>query len=198
MRLFVAIELDDDARGAVAAEQKRLKSAFGDRAGSALRWIRPEHMHLTLAFLGELDDSRSHTVVEAIRQPIQGGRFSIVFGGLGVFPSGGAPRVLWLGLVSGAREVGNVQHQVAERLAPLGTAPEPRPFHPHLTLARWRTSGQPDRRRALAADGGRDVARLDVETVALIQSRLSSAGPIYVTLCEGRLGDSAAPPLQSD
>ena len=198
MRVFIAIELDDEARGAVAAEQKRLKAAFGDGAGSVLKWIRPEHMHLTLAFLGELDEGRSHTVVEAIRQPIQGDRFSIVFGGLGVFPSGGAPRVLWLGLVSGAREVGEVQRQVAERVALVGIAPEPRPFHPHLTLARWRVSRPSDRRRALAADRGRDVARLDIEAVALIQSRLSSAGPTYATLCEGRLGDSAAPPLQSD
>ena len=89
---------------AIASMQTRLKAALGDER-SALKWIRPEHMHLTLAFLGELDDGLARSVVEAIGQPVQADRFAIVFGGLGMFPPAGAPRVLWLGLTAGAREV---------------------------------------------------------------------------------------------
>jgi 2'-5' RNA ligase len=191
MRLFIAIELDDQARHAVAEEQTRLKAAFGDGDRSRLKWIRPEQMHLTLAFLGEVADSRSHLVVEAMRRPIRGDRFAVVFGGLGAFPPGGAPRVLWLGLMSGVRQVMDVQRQVADRVACLGIALDERSFHPHLTLARWRTSRESDRRRVLAAVRNDDVTRVDVEAVTLIHSRSSQAGPAYTALCHSRLGDSA-------
>jgi 2'-5' RNA ligase len=196
MRLFIAIELDDRARHAIVEEQTRLKAAFGDGDRSGLRWIRPEHMHLTLAFLGEIDDRRVEGVVEAMRRPIRGDRFAVVFGGLGVFPPGGAARVLWLGVIGGVRQVIDVQRQVADRVARLGLALEQRPFHPHLTLARWRVSRGSDRRRALAARGD-EVTRIDVEAVALICSRVSQAGPAYTALCHGRMGDAVDGPLQS-
>jgi 2'-5' RNA ligase len=197
MRLFIAIELDDQARHAIAQEQTRLKAAFGDGDRSRLKWIRPEHMHLTLAFLGEIDDSRVEGIVEGMRRPIRGDRFAVAFGGLGVFPPGGAARVLWLGLIGGVRQVIDVQRQVADRVARLGVALEPRPFHPHLTLARWRLSRGSDRRRALAAVRSDEVTRVDVEAVALICSRLSQAGPAYTALCHSRMGDAVDGPLQS-
>ena len=186
MRLFIAIELDDGARHAIAAEQTRLKAALGD-GRSALKWIRPEHMHLTLAFLGEVEDGLAQALDEAIGQPVQADRFAIVFGGLGVFPPGGAPRVLWLGLTAGARAVNAVQAEIAARVARLGIALERRPFHPHLTLARWRTSRPSDRRRVAAADSPHDIARIEIHEVSLIHSRLSPAGPAYVTLARGPL-----------
>jgi 2'-5' RNA ligase len=193
MRLFIAIELDDQARHAVAVEQARLAVSV-DRSG--LKWIRAEQLHLTLAFLGEVDDSRSQGVIEMMRAPISGDRFAIAFGGLGVFPPAGAPRVLWLGLTTGAREVIDVHRQVADRVAHLGIPLERRPFHPHLTLGRWRVSREADRRRVLAA-ASNHVTRLDVDGVALIRSRLTQAGAAYTALCHTRLGDGADPPLQS-
>jgi 2'-5' RNA ligase len=186
MRLFIAIDLDDAARDAIAAEQKRLKAALGDQR-STLKWIRPEHMHLTLAFLGELDDGLAQSVVEVIGQPVQADRFAVVFSGLGMFPSGGAPRVLWLGLTAGSREVIGVQREVAERVTRLGIALERRPFHPHLTLARWRTSRPSDRRHVVTADQAHVVARIEVHHISLIHSRLSPAGPTYATLSRGPL-----------
>ena len=57
MRLFIAVDLDDTARAAIAAEQKRVAAALGD-ARSAMKWVKPEHMHLTLVFLGEVSDPR--------------------------------------------------------------------------------------------------------------------------------------------
>ena len=87
------------------------------------------------------------SVVEAIGQPVQAERFPIVFGGLGLFPPAGAPRVLWLGLTAGARDVIGVQREIAARVTRLGIGLERRPFQPHLTLARWRTSRRSDRQR---------------------------------------------------
>ena len=92
MRLFVAIELDDPARVAIAVEQNRLKRILGEETRATLKWVRPEHMHLTLAFLGEVNDARSQALVEMMRQPIDRPRLAIAFGGLGLFPPQGAPR----------------------------------------------------------------------------------------------------------
>jgi RNA 2',3'-cyclic 3'-phosphodiesterase len=201
MRLFIAIELDNAARAAIASLQTRLKAALGDER-SALKWIRPEHMHLTLAFLGELEDGPARSMVEAMGRPVPADRFAIVFGGLGMFPSAGAPRVLWLGVAAGASEVAVVQREVAARVTRRGITLERRPFHPHLTLARWRTSRPSDRRQVVPADWADEVARIEVHQVSLIHSRLSRDGPTYASLAEGslsrgRLGDSTGPPLQS-
>ena len=186
MRLFAAIDLDDDARGAIAAEQKRLTQELAG-GESSLRMVRPEQMHLTLAFLGEVENGRGASVVEAMRADLDAPAFAIVFAGLGVFPPHGAPRVLWLGVRAGHDAAIVVQRQVADRLAQAGIAFERRAYHPHLTLARWRTAAPADRRRALAADRGADIARVTVTAVTLYQSRLSSSGPSYTALAQAAL-----------
>jgi 2'-5' RNA ligase len=152
-RLFVAIDLSDAARQAIAAEQERIVAAVVNvvncenrvnrvnvanvRSG-AVRCVRPDHLHVTLAFIGDVAESRAAAIVEAWAAPLAAAPFEVAFGGVGVFPSRGAPRVLWLGLTSGAEEVGAVQRLVAARLEAIGVAFEHAPFHPHLTLARWR------------------------------------------------------------
>jgi 2'-5' RNA ligase len=199
MRLFVAIELDDAARQAIHAEQNRLKSAFDGSGRSSLRWVKPEHIHLTLVFLGELRQDDGDKVIQVMREAFDHDRFVIAFGGLGVFPSHGLPRVLWLGVQQGIREVGAVQHTVCERLARLNVVVQEREgtFRPHLTLARWRRSTGSDRRTVLGQNNPGSIAQLAVTQVALIQSRLSSAGPSYTALCRTKLAATGAGPLQS-
>src|SRR5262245_57463898 len=187
MRLFIAIELDDPARVAIALEQKRLKRILGDE--TTLKWVRPEHMHLTLAFLGEVDDGRSDALIEAVREPIARPRVTIAFGGTGMFPPHGPPRVLWLGLRSGEADVVEIQRIVSERLNRAGVELEARPFHPHLTLGRWRHSRQSDRRALAGVDARDAIARIEATAVTLVRSRLSSNGPTYTALCEAPLAE---------
>jgi 2'-5' RNA ligase len=186
MRLFVAIDLDDDARLGIAAEQKRLMRELAGRE-SSLQMVRAEQMHLTLAFLGEVDDVRSAALVAAMGEDVKAAPFAIVFAGLGVFPQRGAPRVLWLGVTRGHHDAMAVQRQIADRLTRVRIEPEQRAYHPHLTLARWRTSTPADRRRALAADRGAEIARVDAAAVTLYQSRLSPSGPSYTVLARAAL-----------
>ena len=185
MRLFIAIDLDDDARRDIAAEQKRLMRELA--GASSLRMVRPEQMHLTLAFLGEVDEVRGAAIGDAMRGDVKAGPFPIVYAGLGVFPPHGAPRVLWLGVTTGRDDAIAVQRQIADRLTRVGIEPEQRAFHPHLTLARWRTSTPSDRRRLLAADRGAQIARVDAAAVTLYQSRLSPSGPSYTALATAAL-----------
>jgi 2'-5' RNA ligase len=184
MRLFTAIDLTEQARAAIVEEQHALAASLGADS-RALKLVDPEHLHLTLVFLGDVPDVRAARLVEAMSADVPQAPFRIVFGGFGVFPVRGAPRVLWLGLVEGAEEVVELHRRVADRLTAAGAEVDAKPIHPHLTLARWR-----EKRRAprpLQASTPRVVAEVDVGAVALVQSRLSSAGPSYTRLAHARL-----------
>lgn len=187
MRLFVAIDLDDRARQAIAVEQERIGMSLGDAKGSSLRWIRPEHIHLTLAFLGEIAEPEVPRIVAAVSPEIQVPPFAAVFDSLGVFPPRGAPRVLWTGVGTGARELIELQRQVADRVERTGVRLERRPFQPHLTLGRWRTSRPADARHAVSADRHTAIARVMIDHVTLYQSRVSPSGPSYSALARANL-----------
>lgn len=184
MRLFVALDLDDDARRAIAALQHRVVKALGTER--SVKTVDPAHMHLTLAFLGEIAEPAVPAILDTFSANIDVRPFAANFTGLGVFPSRGAPRVLWLGLDEGTAEIVEVQREVAGRLDRAGVVLERRPFHPHLTLARWRASHPADRRRVLAVESGA-VARVCVDHVTLYQSRLSPAGPSHTALTRANL-----------
>src|SRR6266404_4722143 len=141
-RLFSAIDLGPSARERIAAEQHRLTTAL---RAPALRWVKPEHLHLTLVFIGEVADDCVARIVLAMQKDIPQLPFRFELGGLGVFPSHGAPRALWLGVRTGADAVVRVQQTMAARCQALGVPLEARPFSPHLTLARWRDGRRSDR-----------------------------------------------------
>jgi 2'-5' RNA ligase len=190
MRLFVAIDLDDAARAAIADEQKRLKAAIGETR-STLKWVRTDHMHLTLVFLGEVPETSARAVVDTIGAPVAQAPFDLALSGIGVFPPRGAPNVLWIGAAAGAGDSIELQRQIADRVRPLGIALESRPFHPHLTLARWKGSRPADRERARAGGSDRVVATVHVDHATLYQSRLSSTGPTYTALARATLSPRA-------
>jgi 2'-5' RNA ligase len=189
MRLFAALDLNDDARRAIAVEQQRLLEELRG-AGHAPRLVSPERMHVTLVFLGEVSDAPGAAVVDAMSEDVGVAPFTMAFAGLGVFPPRGAPSVLWLGVAAGRRDVLTVQELVAARLARVGAVDRDsgtRAYHPHLTLGRWRGAKAAAGRRAVAADRGAEIAGVEVTAVTLYQSRLSSSGPHYTALASARL-----------
>jgi 2'-5' RNA ligase len=185
VRLFAAIDLDDDALKAIAVLQQRILKTLG--AGRSFKTVDSTQMHLTLAFLGEVAESDSAPVIAALSSNIEIHPFAAAFQALGVFPPRGAPRVLWVGVKEGARELVETQLEVAHRVEAAGVTLERRPFHPHLTLGRWRDSRSPDRKRALSADPGGAIAKTDVDHVTLYRSRLTQAGPVYTPLTRANL-----------
>jgi 2'-5' RNA ligase len=185
MRLFAAIDLTDSARASIGALQRALRAGPG---GAALRWVRPELMHLTLVFAGDVDEERGAAAADALAAPLPQAPFSIDLSGIGVFPPRGSPRILWLGVAHGADDVGSVRRLAADRLAGVGIAGEDRPFHPHLTLGRWRDGRPADRRRVLdRAHEPAIVARVDVRVVTLYRSELGASGPSYTALAHAPL-----------
>lgn len=193
MRLFVAADLPDDVREKIAAEQRRIAAMLGgkkrepSRRVGIPRWVNLDHAHLTLVFLGEVDDARGTAVMESIGRDVDLETFEIAFESVGVFPPRGAPRVLWIGIGAGAAPLAALQRELAQRIAALGIALEDRPFHPHLTLARWRDSRPADRARVLQAAPHGVVARARIAGATLYRSTLSSDGPIYTPLARATL-----------
>lgn len=181
MRLFVAVDIDAAARTAIARLQRRLK------ARAALRWVNPEHLHLTLVFLGDVDDRTVPAAIESYARPIDTRPFDMTLQGLGIFPPRGAPRALWVGVGAGRDELIAVQRGLADRAHALRLAIDARPFSPHLTLARWRERRSADRLHLLEEAGDSPIAAMRITRATLYRSQLSSAGPTYSALAHATL-----------
>jgi RNA 2',3'-cyclic 3'-phosphodiesterase len=188
-RLFTGIELGAKVRERVAACQAELAAAIGGGRRDGLRLVRAVHLHLTLVFLGEIDDARVPAVVEAMTADLPLPPFDIEFASCGVFPPHGHARVLWLGVGRGAQETAVLFEMVSERLETVGVPRERRPFTPHLTLGRWRDRALRDPRSLLPDIGTVAVQR--VSAVTLFHSRLLPQGPEHQRLAQARLSGPA-------
>lgn len=189
MRLFVAVDLDDGARGAAARVARELSRRLALKPGTArITWVALENVHLTIRFLGEVDDDRVPALRQALGEPMRVPAFVASLAGAGAFPPSGPPRVVWLGVVGGAAELGAVHNEVSARLRPFGFEPDDRPYTAHLTIGRVREARGPagaEVRRALETV---DVAaRWRVEHVTVYESRLSPQGPVYAALLRAPL-----------
>ena len=138
MRLFVAVELEPRVVEAVAAcsEELRRRSARAPRA--RITWVAPDRLHVTVRFIGDVDQTRSTTIADALRPGLALTPFDVAVEGVGTFPPHGAPRVLWAGIGRGAEAIGAGEAEVSARLEACGVPREARPYHPHVTLARVR------------------------------------------------------------
>jgi len=176
VRLFIALNLPASVRSSLWEAAAPVRTL-----GLPVRWVRPEGIHLTLKFLGDVPDSTEPDLRAALTRAARGSRpLPLTLEGFGAFPSVERPRVIWAGMEA-VPGIELLQHQVEREFEPLGFAPEGRPFQPHLTLGRAERDAAP---RAFAALGPA-LARLHyqetalVETVDLMQSTLQAGGPVY-------------------
>ena len=185
MRCFVAVALPETVRASLEGVQEALRKSF---AGA--RWVRPEGIHLTLRFLGEVDEAMVNALSEDLRVLVMrsGPPFSLAVGGVGFFPQRARPRVVWVGLRNPADDPGALarlaalQVSIEEMVRRAGLSPETRTFHPHLTLARLDDRGP--RRFSDPGNLGEDLGRLPVASVRLMRSVLKPSGAVYDVLQE--------------
>lgn len=183
MRLFVAIELDETVRNAAARLVARLERRVATLAPKArIGWVPPDRMHLTVRFIGWVDDEQAARIRRALEPPLRVPAFSIRVDTLGTFPPRGAPRVLWVGVHDDSGALSDVERDVTARLQPLGIPPDDRPYTPHLTLARVRETAGLKSEPLGTRLGTTALGVSRVSAVTLFESRLSPKGPTYVPL----------------
>ena len=198
MRLFVAVDLDETARAAAAGSARTLAARLpGTDAPSPVRWIPPEQLHLTLRFLGEVAERQAAAVQHVLSLPWDTAAFTSSLADVDLFPLSGAPRVVWLGVDKGREQLVELKSELDRRLAPVGFAPETRPFRAHLTLGRVRRQAaiSGPALRAMLSGCGHETARWVVGRVTLYESRMSFRGATYHVVQSAMLAPSReAPP----
>ena len=168
-RLFVALQLPDPLREALYGLQYGLRNA---------RWLDEDGLHLTLAFIGDVDSlarRRIETALEAVTAPA----LRMELHGLGCFPPRDAPRVLWTG-ASPKDQLGTLARAVRRALERAGSTPERRKFMPHVTIARFRRPPLPaELERYLGAHSLFRTSQAEVASFHLFSSVLRSSGARY-------------------
>ncbi len=185
IRSFLAIELPATIQTKIGEIERELESISAD-----VRWVRPEKIHLTLKFFGNIEESKIDSIVAAIKGPMGTAQpFQLSVRGTGTFPNLKKPRVIWIGLVEGNGVLIPLQKEMDASLEKIGFQPEGRPFRPHLTLGRVKSNrGKEELMRRVEKYREEEIGNFQVEKVILFKSDLTPAGPIYTPLREVRLG----------
>ncbi|WP_337290197.1 RNA 2',3'-cyclic phosphodiesterase [Candidatus Methylomirabilis sp.] len=185
IRVFVAANLDSDLKTALARVQDQLKTTRAD-----VGWVRPENLHLTLKFLGQVEEGRLGAIGEVVAAAAAGcGPIRLVFEGLGAFPRPRAARIVWVGVSHGAQALTALQSRVETGLEPLGFAREMRPFTAHLTLGRVRSPAHREQlARALTLAPVEALGEMVLDRIELMKSDLSVGGARYSILQSFPLG----------
>jgi RNA 2',3'-cyclic 3'-phosphodiesterase len=182
VRLFVALEIRSAVRDNLAALIDQLREADARGWQHRPRWVRPENLHVTLKFIGHIDDAKLDSIRVALAEVHSKSAVDIEFHAIGFFPGDKRPRVLWTG-IKGSSSLVSLAHDIDRRLELLGIPCETREFTPHLTLARFDPPGISEKlRAAVQATADRTFGALRTGEFHLIESKLKRAGAEYTTL----------------
>ena len=185
VRTFVAIELPQEVRAYLEARQEDLARAGGD-----VKWVRPDDIHLTLVFLGNVPVEEIAAVAAAVRVAAAGtGPIRLRAGGVGCFPPRGRPRVVWIGIEEPTGTLARLQGAVAGVTAPFAEKPERREYKAHLTVGRVRGGrGAEALSEAVAALADAGGPEFEAAEVVIFESTLAREGPTYMPLARIPLG----------
>lgn len=186
IRAFLAIDLEPQVIGKIYRSIDDLRERI-----PAVRWVPMTNLHLTVKFLGNVEEAQVEPIAAALREQLYlFPRCTINAKGLGVFPERGRPKILWVGLTG--NELAGLAAKVQSSLLPLGFAPEQRSFTPHLTIGRWRErdSDQAPKKLKQELESWRNYTfgYSVVNEVILLQSVLRADGAVYRRLKVVSLG----------
>lgn len=187
MRVFVAIDIDDDIRKSLADLQNEITAKTGIKK-SDVKWVNPELTHLTLKFLGEVEDSRVSELYNAVKNVAgRHSAFDLDMRQVGYFGRKSA-RVLWIGTGQGADSLRQLQAELEGQLAQAGWPRENREFSGHLTLCRIKNYKAGLKLAAICEDyKDFKAGLLAVDSICVYQSQLAPTGPIYTLLANYKL-----------
>jgi 2'-5' RNA ligase len=174
MRLFIALDIPAEIRARLTEYMERARALAPEA-----RWARVEGLHVTLKFVGHVEDTKVEPIKAALRS-IKTAPFEVKFVGVGFFPNPNAGRVFWAG-VDGGDSLPSLASSIDAAMEKLGFSRETKPYHPHLTLAR--TSSRPLRElRPLLADSPPQFGTMTAREFFLYQSQPQKGGSKYTKL----------------
>jgi 2'-5' RNA ligase len=186
VRLFVALDLSESVRAAISAFCEKLRLAI-----PAARWVRPEGIHVTLKFIGEVNDDRVRPIQSALGKIHSAAPAEMSFRGTGFFPNDRRPRVFWIG-IDASPNLAQIASKIEAQLEPLGIAREARDFSPHLTVARFdNLRGIEKLHAALRESGPREFGAVKTSEMVLYQSKPGRGGAQYTRVATFQFSSEA-------
>lgn len=186
VRTFIAVDLDEE----------RLKSELMDfqdkllSIGADVKLVAPSNIHVTLRFLGEVEEDVVQKVIDLLKE-VTFRPFDSELRGVGVFPSISHMNVIWVAMKKGEEELNRIVETIEPGLQRIGIPKDRKGFSPHITVARVRTSRNKQQTAKLLEDlSGKDFGSMRVEQIRVKKSILTPGGPVYSTLFEAKAGNS--------
>ena len=182
MRAFIAIELTQEIKDVLGRLQAKLKTV-----GADVKWVEPKNIHLTLKFLGEIDEQTQNLITDKLEEISNAQKeFVISISSCGAFPNTNSPRVIWAGIEQGDQEIRTIANSIETQLESMGIPKETREFSSHITLGRARSS---QNRQELAKTLSQLILKplkgqFPASKITLFKSTLTPHGPIYEVLKE--------------
>jgi len=176
VRSFVAVNLSDEVRAALARAQDGLR-----KTGADVRWVYPPNFHLTLVFLGDVDQDKLGEIAAAIHRAVAGIKpFDVEFVGVGGLPRLDRPRVIYVDVKDETGNLAQLNEKIAAAMAAFDVKQEDRKYLPHMTLGRVASpKNLPALMEASKKLAGQSFGLLNVRSVELMISDLRPSGPVY-------------------
>jgi RNA 2',3'-cyclic 3'-phosphodiesterase len=196
LRVFIAVDIGKELRARCVTLQETLSRAADD-----VKWVEAKSMHLTLLFLGEVDDRTLPDVCRAVA--LVAGRhegFTLSIESVGCFPNPRRPRILWAGVGAGKEELVVLHDALEPPLLDLGCyRREERQYTPHMTLGRVQGEQTGDGLvTALARKADWQGGTVEVRELLVMSSELMREGPVYSVIGRGKLRRPGNPARQAD
>jgi RNA 2',3'-cyclic 3'-phosphodiesterase len=187
MRTFIAIELPQGIKDHLNKIQEQLKLT-----GADVKWVEPKNIHLTLKFLGEINEQTLEKLSQILDACVKGKTpFQVSIASFGAFPKLNYPRIIWAGIDKGDKEIAEIVKVLEEKVQKIGIPKEKRAFSSHITLGRLRSSRDKDNlaEQLKKLTENSDLPRLEfsLSKITLFKSTLTASGPIYEALKETNL-----------
>lgn len=180
VRTFIAIEPGEP----IQAAGEELAHRFS-KSVDGVRWVQKDNIHLTLKFLGDVEDRELHSVCKAAANVAKKVKhFSLAAKSVGAFPSNEKPSTIWIGATDKDQKLNQLHSSLEDALADIGFPVERRPFKGHLTLGRARSSrgGNPALSELIEQYADHEFGVIAVKELVVFSSELSRTGPTYTTI----------------
>jgi 2'-5' RNA ligase len=179
IRSFIALDLPDNLKKNLQNLQDKAR-----KHTDCVRWVKPDNIHLTLKFLGAIEESQVEPIARILENMTIGiAPFRLQVKGFGAFPNARNPKVIWVGMDDNQQRVVLFQEKLEETLTAIGFAPEKRTYSPHLTLGRVKESrAKRDIEQLIEKYKNEDLGYFTADTIVFYQSVLQPSGPVYSSL----------------